>query len=184
MQKTFRFFRWSGQKAVLALALTVVIAVLTVNVTVAAIVMRTQTIRNKFSPAELEISTWSGNDVINSGDTPVYVRAIVIATWTSDDAEKTVHAFAPDEGVDYEIVTSADWFKASDGFYYYKNVLAPAQTSTLITKATQLRSIEGHTLRVFVISSAIQTAPTDEAVEASWPAIRVAADGTLEEKTA
>ena len=183
MHKTFRFFRWSGKRAILSLVLIIVLAVVAVDVTVAAILTRTYTIRNKFAAPELEVSTWSGNDVINSGDTPIYVRAIVIATWTSDNAEKTVHAFSPTENIDYEIeVDSTNWFKASDGFYYHRNALNPAQSVQLINSATQLKQNEGHTLKIFVISSAMQTMPTD-AVETSWTAVEVAEDGTLRKKT-
>ena len=181
MHKTFRFFKWSGKKAILLFVLTVLLASLVLNATIAYLLTRTQTIRNKFPPAELEISSWSGNDIINSGDVPIYVRASIRPTWTSDNAEKTVHAVAPIDGEDFTVTVASNWLKASDGFYYYKNPVGVAQSVTLVTEAAQLKQMEGHTLRVFVISSAIQTTPAD-AIENSWRAVEVASDGTLQLK--
>ena len=48
----------------------------------------------------------------------------------------------------------------------------------LIDSATQKTNLEGYTLRIFVMSSAIQTRP-EKAVNESWSAVRVSADGTL-----
>ena len=178
MQKTFRFFKWSGKKAIIALILTVVLVVAAIDVTLAVILTRTQTIRNSFPPANLTISTWTGNDVINAGDVDIYVRANVVATWISDTNEKTVYSSAPVEGVDYTLTISDGWFKASDGFYYRSEKLAAAQSVQLIDSATQKANLDGYTLRIFVMSSAIQARP-EKAVNESWSAVRVSADGTL-----
>ncbi len=141
--------------------------------------MRTQTIKNTFPPSEVHISTWSGNDIINSGDTAVYVRASIIANWVSEEDANTILSVAPVAGTDYTITVDSGWFKASDGFYYHKQMLSAAQSVVLVTEAVQKTQKDGYKLHVQIISSAIQTTPI-RAVEESWRAIQVNADGTLQ----
>ena len=183
MQKKFRFLKLSGKKAILLFALALVILTVTVSTTVAVIATRTKNRPNTFPPAEVEISSWTFNDVINAGDIPVYARASVIAAWVSnDDGEKrTVWSKVPVEGVDYTLtIDTSEWFKASDGFYYRKNMINPAQ-SVNFASATQKTQKDGYTLRILVNYSAIQTIPV-EVIESSWSAVKVADDGTLTKK--
>ena len=180
MRKTFRFLKWSGKKAILLCVLTIALVTAAVGSTLAMVITRTQTINNVFRPAEIEISSWSGNDIINSGTVAVYVRAAVVVTWASESNPKEILSIAPEAGVDYTLTLTDGWFKAKDGFYYHIAPLSAAQSTTLIANFEQTGTMEGHVLNVQVVSSAIQTNPT-EAVESSWYAIDVAQDGTLVE---
>lgn len=178
MRKTFHLFKWKGKKAILLFALTVVLSAVVIDVTIAALITRTQTIKNNFSPSEINISSWRGNDIINSGNADVYVRATVIATWVSETDEKRVLSVAPKQGTDYTLKIDSGWFKGTDGFYYFKEKVIAARSITLIEEAVQKQNVEGFVLRIQVISSAIQTNPKT-AVEGSWPAVKIDEDGTL-----
>lgn len=178
MRKTFRFLKWSGRKAILLCVLIIALVASTIGTTLAMIMTRTQTINNVFRPAEIELSSWSGNDIINSGTVPSYVRAAVVVTWVSESNSKEILSVSPEEKVDYTITLADGWFKAKDGFYYFSNPLSAAQSINLITAFEQTGTMEGYVINVQVVSSAIQTNPT-EAVESSWSAIDVAQDGTL-----
>lgn len=180
MRKTFHFLKWSGQKAILYCILTAVLATAVVGSTLAMVITRTQTINNIFRPAEIEISSWSGNDIINSGTVPAYVRAAVVVTWVSESNPKEILSISPEKDADYTLTLSDGWFEAGDGFYYYREPVPAARSLTLIENFEQVGEMEGHILNVQIVSSAIQTNPT-EAVESSWYAVDVAQDGTLVE---
>ena len=178
MRKRFHFLKWSAAKTILLCVLIAVLLTSVIGTTMAIIAKITQTVNNVFRPAEIEISSWSGNDIINSGTVPAYVRAVVLITWGSATNSKEVLSIAPEENEDYLLTISEGWFKADDGFYYFSEPLAAARSITLIESVEQINEMEGHILNIQVISAAIQTDPA-EAVESSWPAIDVAQDGTL-----
>ena len=178
MQKTFRFFKWSGKKAVVLFVLTAVVILTAVNTTVAILAAKTRSVQSSYQPAKIEVSSWSYGDIINAGDTEVYARASLVAAWVSNDENKTVWATPPKEGSDYTLsYNTNDWFPASDGFYYHKNAL-PHTGSISFVSANQLTQKDGYTLRILVMYSTIQTTPKD-AVQESWPAVKVADDGSL-----
>lgn len=176
MHKNFNFLKLTGKKAIAALVLTLIVFSVAVGGTLAYITERTKTLVNTFTPTEIKISSWTYDDLINSGDTPVYVRATFVAAWVSDDEAKTVWSEDPQMGIDYTLTVSNNWFLASDGFYYRKATLNAAQSVDFV-HATQLTEKEGYTLRIMVAYAAMQ--PTKEAVEYAWPAVTVADDGTL-----
>lgn len=179
MKKTFRFFKWTGKKAVFLFVLSVALVVTSVNVTVAVLLTRTETIENTFSPPVLHISLAGIDDIRNTGDLPVYVRAYSIVNWYSLDDEHTILADAPQVGVDFQVTYHTDgWFLASDGFYYFENILEPGEELHLYDKIVQLVEKPGYELRFEIISSGIQADPK-EAVEAAWPAVKVSDNGTL-----
>ncbi len=178
MKKTFRFFKWTGQKAILLFVLTATLLMATVGATVAYVVMRTRTIQNHFPPGHVHISSWSGNDIINAGTVDMYMRAIVIATWVSVSDENRVLSASPKLGEDYNLEIESGWFLAEDGFYYHTEKIVAARSVTLIKSAAQIGEQEGFYLRIQVISSGMQANPK-EAVEESWTAVQVAEDGRL-----
>ena len=178
MQKTFRFFNWSGKKAVVLFVLTIVIILAAVNTTVAILVAKTRSVQASYQPATVEVSSWSYGDIISAGDAEVYARASLVAAWVSDDDKQTVWATTPKENIDYTLSYNKDeWFVASDGFYYHTTPL-PNTGSTSFVSANQLTKKEGYTLRILVMYSAIQATPK-EAVQESWPAVKVADDRSL-----
>ncbi len=179
MNKTFSFFRWTGKKAVLLFVLSVALIVTSVNVTVAVLLTKTEPIENTFTPPVLHVSLEGIDDIKNTGDVPVYVRAFSVVNWVSTDNEHTILSTRPEEDVDFKVEFHTDgWFLASDGFYYFENALAPGEELHLFDMVTQLVEKPGYELRFEILSSAIQANPT-EAVEEAWRAVKVADDGTL-----
>ncbi|MBQ7343794.1 MAG: hypothetical protein IJW53_03400 [Clostridia bacterium] len=179
MPKTFKFFIWSGKKAVAFLVLTVVLSVAIVGSTLAYIIVKTNELNNTFTPGEVDISI-SGSTITNIEDTDVYVRAAVVVTWVNnngtpdDKTDDVILSTMPVEGTDadYTITYSTDtnWAKGSDGFWYYKSPISKSATVTLIDGVTANTTMEGYTLTVQVLSSAIQATPT-EAVTDAWTSV-------------
>lgn len=177
MPKTFKFLRWSGKKAVVFCALTVVLSVTVLGVTLAYVIDKTDPITNTFPTPNIGVDI-TGDVIKNTGDIPVYVRAAVVANWVMEDG--SILATSPVEGTDYKInFNTTDWVQGSDGFWYYKTQLGPyASANELmvkdnaqnIDKVTQLTTMEGATLSVQIISSAIQATPADAVVN-SWSAV-------------
>ena len=177
MQITFNFLKQSGKKAIILFVLTAVLVTGAVSGTVAYLVTRTRDVPNTFHPAEIEISSWSFDDLVNAGDTEVYVRATLVAAWVSNEDKRTVWAVDPVENTDYTLTIQNGWFKGSDGFYYRSEKMNAAQSVNFV-HATQLTEKEGFTLRILVMYSAIQTEPAS-VVEESWRVVKVDASGNL-----
>ncbi len=173
MPKTFKFFIWSGKKAVAFLVLTVVLSVAIVGSTLAYIIVKTNELNNTFTPGEVDISI-SGSTITNIEDTDVYVRAAVVVTWV--DTNGVILSTMPVEGedADYTITysTDANWAKGSDGFWYYKKPISKDDSVTLIAAngVTANTTMEGYTLTVQVLSSAIQAEPAGAVVN-SWTSV-------------
>ena len=175
MPKTFKFFIWSGKKAVAFLVLTVVLSVAIVGSTLAYIFVKTNELNNTFTPGEVEISI-SGSTITNVEDTDVYVRAAVVVTWVNTTDGSTLSTM-PVAGVDYDVEfnTADGWVQGSDTFWYYTGVVKAANDGdddvapTLITSLTQTddQKKDGYTLTVQVLSSAIQAEP-QSAITESW----------------
>ena len=178
MPKTFKFFIWSGKKAVAFLVLTVVLSVAIVGSTLAYIIVKTNELNNTFTPGEVDISI-TGDDITNTGDTDVYVRAAVVVTWVNTTDGSTLSTM-PVADTNYTVAfnTAGGWTKGSDGFWYYTGVVKAANDGdddvapTLITSLTQTddQKKDGYTLTVQVLSSAIQATPA-EAVVNSWTSV-------------
>jgi hypothetical protein len=175
MPKTFKFLRWSGKKAVALLVLTAMLVTLTVGSTIAYIIVKTQDLTNTFVPPIINIDDINGNDIKNSGDIPVYVRAAIVPTWISESDGSTLS-----QTPTVEITVNSGWTKGSDGFYYYTSPVAagtsvaPIVTAKLPTDAT---IPDGYTLKIQVLSAAIQATPA-EAVTTTW-GVTVNGNGTL-----
>lgn len=181
MKKPFRFLSLTGKRAVVVLVSVILVAVLAVDATLAYLITRTDTFENIFTPPVMRLSLEGIDDITNTGDVPMYVRALGVANWVSVDDEHTILAEDPLHGDDFTIdFVTEGWFLASDGFYYYENVLAPGEQIQLFLSATQLKEKAGYELRLEILSSGIQATPT-EAIAAAWPAVRITENGTLAE---
>lgn len=179
MRKAFRFFRCAGKKAFVLVMLSVLLITAAVDATLSLLVTKTDTYQNVFHPLDLRISLEGANDITNVGDTPVYVRALAVATWLSTADEHTILSDKPKVGEDYNIDFVTDnWFLASDGFYYYKEVMKPGESLKLIDTVSQTTVMVGYELHLEIISLAIQAYPTD-AVKEAWPAVDVNEQGQL-----
>ena len=174
MPKTFKFLKWSGKKAVALFVLTAMLVTLTVGSTIAYIIVKTQDLTNTFVPPNIDINL-SGNEIENTGDIPVYVRAAIVPTWISDSDGSTLS-----QTPTVEITVNSGWTKGSDGFYYYTSPVAAGTSVTPIVTAVPGSSApEGYKLNIQVLSAAIQATPA-EAVVNSWAAVTgINSDGTL-----
>lgn len=179
MQKPFHFLKWSGKKAVVLAVLTLCLAAIVIGTTLAFIIVRTNSIKNQFDPPNLDINIIEGNNIKNTGDVPVYVRAVVVANWVNTE-DGSILSTQPELGDDYSMeIDTENWFMGSDGFYYCKAPLeADASAPELVSRATPLTQMNGYELQVKLIASAIQTTPT-EAVETAWPAVVVDENNNL-----
>lgn len=113
----------------------------------------------------------------------VYVRAAIVVNWQYKDGEGNVKVLGdvPVEGVDYTLTLNADdWLKGSDGFYYYKTMVTPAEkdtTASIVSEFTTLKTVvyDGveYSVNIDIISQTIQALGTTDdgtkrAVEDAW----------------
>ena len=159
--------------------LSLLIVTVSVGVTLAYIVERTQEEKNTFTPVTVDsapvATEFGGMAVQNTGDTTAYLRAAVLVNWVAVDEEGNAtdryHTEAPLAGVHYSITydNTGAWKKGSDGFWYYASpVNAGAITSDLVPFVTRLTDApEGYALSVEIVTTGIQATPI-AAVEQAW----------------
>ncbi len=116
--------------------------------------------------------------VQNTGNAPVYIRALVLISW-QDAAGATLSA-QPAAGTDYDLVgPETGWTLGSDGYYYCTNPVQPgASTPVLVKKLTDKSADAARDLCVDVIAQAVQASPA-EAVGDVFPGASVGTDGVL-----
>lgn len=145
-----------------------------VGVVQAYLSSRTEPVTNTFVPAKVSCvveETFQDGikrnvKVRNTGNVDAYVRAVVVATFVSDDGK--VLATAPKEGIDYTVTWgNAGWLKGSDGYWYYDFALAPdAITTNLIESASAISVPNGYRLNLQIIASAVQSDPVRAVIDA------------------
>ena len=159
MPKKFIKRKMPEKKAIAFLVAIIVLSVITISTTLAYIVVKTNSIKNIFTPpiVDVEIGTdVEGNFVQNTGDVPVYARVAVVATWVDDNGQ--TYSQAPD----VEITLKDGWTKGNDGFYYLKSKLEPDMSSTPIESISVTDPTNppaGYTLKVQILASVIQATP-------------------------
>ncbi|MBP3321371.1 MAG: hypothetical protein J6M12_03365 [Clostridia bacterium] len=170
------FFKKLNKKAVLTVALCLLISVAAVSGVWAYLVSKTDTKTNTFIPGsvtcaveeDFQNGVKSDVKIRNTGNVNAYIRVAVVATFVSDEGK--VHATAPVEGTDYTVIWASDsWKKGTDGFWYHSSDVAPdALTSTLIKEATALaQPPDGFRLNLQIVASAVQSDPP-AAVNEAW----------------
>lgn len=177
-------------KALIVAALAVVVLTAAVGGTMAWLSTNTNDLTNTFTPARVTCAvdeTFNGQKkenvkIRNTGDTDAYIRAMVIGNWCDKD-DKVVQSIDFDN-MNYFGYLGANWFQGSDGFYYYKEQVAPeASTGALfgyiVPKENDKPDGADH-LEVNIVCQAVQSTPA-KAVTEAWPAVTVGADGKLEE---
>lgn len=175
-----------NKKMAAALLSLLLILAVSAGATIAYLTSHTGDKVNTFTPGEVQteiVEDFDGEvkeDVFlkNTGDTEAYLRAAVVVTWK--DSNGNVHAAAPVQGKDYEMILAVGtgWFQAADGYYYYSRpVPAGEQTGILIDSCKPLAEKEGYVLSVEIIGSAIQSSPA-KAVENAW-GVSIDAGGVL-----
>ena len=162
--------------AILFIAVVMLIGAV-VGSTVAFLVTETAPVENKFSYAKLSTeitedfngTTKSNVQVKNTGDTAVYIRATYVINWL-DKAGNIVSSVPTEYGCDLQMNTDGNWIPGTDGFYYYKEPVAP-RTSTagsLLTCKAVYPANPEYTLSVEILATAIQSTPASAARNA-WP---------------
>lgn len=169
--------RKMNRKAILAVALIVLLLTVAVGTTVAYLVDWTDSITNTFTATELPnevVENFEGNTkkdvkIKNNGNISAYIRAKVVVTW--QDANGKVLKDVPVQGTDYTISYSdGKWSLKGDGFWYYSEPVAGgASTDNLFTDCKPLKKapVEGYTLHVEVLAQSIQAEPSS-VVKTEW----------------
>lgn len=172
-------------KALIVAALAVVILTAAVGGTMAWLSTQTQDLTNTFVPAKVtckvdENFTEGGTEkkdvrIQNTGTTDAYIRVAMIGNWYQGD--KIVASWT-----DNIVLSSSDWFKANDGYYYYKKSVAGlGYTTNLFNSYTPDTRPDGvpddaH-FEMNIICQAVQSTPA-AAVQDAW-GVTVGADGTI-----
>ena len=162
--------------AILFIAVVMLIGAV-VGSTVAFLVTETAPVENKFTYASISTQidekfdgeVKSDVQVINNGDTAAYIRATYVINWLDKDGN-IVSSVPSDYDYQLELNIGNNWIPGTDGFYYYKEPVAPdASTagSLLACKAVYPVNPE-YTLSVEILATAIQSTPAS-AARYAWP---------------
>lgn len=166
----------TNKAAVLIIAVLLLLGA-AVGSTVAFLTTQTKPVENSFEYAKVSCEVTGSQEIINTGDIPVYVRATYIITWR--DADGKVAVSVPG-GYSYTLTEnlSNNWKKGTDGYFYYTSPVAPDNSTldSLLTCNVTYPDNPEYTLSVEVLAEAIQSEPA-EAVQQAWGATIV--DGKL-----
>lgn len=138
----------------------------------------------KYTPApQGEVAVRDGKAVVGDIGYSVYVRAAVVVNWKDDSGN--ILGRNTEEGTEYTFNSDSVWFKAADGYYYYKSAVeSGGETNSLISGFTAIADApKGYSLSLDVSAEVIQCAGwTDDdgtpAVTAVW-GCTVQNDGTI-----
>jgi len=172
-----------GKRSIAFIA-SVLVVVLSVITVAAYLFINLGPLTNNFQAAgamDPEVNNDYTIKVPNNGYA-VYVRAAIVVNWQAEvGGEKKVLGDVPVEGVDYTLTLNADdWLKGSDGFYYYKTMVTPAEkdtTASIVSEFTTLKTVvyDGveYSVNIDIISQTIQALGTTDdgtkrAVEDAW----------------
>ena len=186
MKKPFRFFKWTGKKAVTLLLVTVLLSLAVADVTLSLLFDRTEPLENVFEPAKVVLALTNehlveGGEtghrlIINKGEVPLFIRVFAVVSWESTADEHTILAEMPkvtsnlaqnpidnwDVYLTYHSNFQSDkWFRGSDGFLYCKVPLQPGGTLHILESAqvTASASRSGYAIHVEVIAEGVQGDP-------------------------
>lgn len=126
----------------------------------------------------IDVSEVENLRIRNTGDVDAYIRVRIVATWKNDDG--VIYAQAPTTS-DYTMTPDdpENWFRGSDGFWYFAKPVAPLEYTDLLIASCSLADTavipEGYHLSVEIIPSAIQA--TADAVNDWSDAVTAASDG-------
>ena len=163
-------------KALIVAALAVLILTAAVGGTVAWLATEDGPIRNVFTPSTVTCAvseTFEGNavktnvSIQNTGDTPAYIRAVIVANWC-DKLGKVVEPFAVNRE-HFIGLYEANWVEC-DGYYYYTLPVQPGgNTGYLFTRCEQpgQKPAGADHLEVNIICQAVQSTPA-KAVGEAW----------------
>ena len=162
-------------KPLLLISIAVALLCLAIGATAAYLVVKSDDVVNEFIPVKVTCEvqetftngTKSNVTVKNTGDIKAYLRAYIVASWVSEDGEKTLGT-APVAGTDYTVTMGTGWLPGADGFWYYPGAVEPnASTTELIKTATAAQAPDGYKLHIEILASAIQAEPSST-VQTQW----------------
>ena len=172
-----------GAKKLSAAAIAIIlVVVMAIGGTVALLMDSTDSVTNKFAPAssgitveeEVKENCKTEIAVKNTGDIDVYVRVSLVANIVDENGNITSGADVPDFALN-----ETNWFKGTDGYYYYKTPLPAGKvTESLLANGSKMELSEN--MQVTVLAQSMQTTPTN-AVTDAWSVV-VGNDGTLSSK--
>ena len=161
--------------AILFIAVVMLIGAV-VGSTVAFLVTETAPVENKFTYASISTHIKENFDgetkkdvqVVNNGDTAAYIRATYVINWLDKDG-KIVSSVPTGYGCELQMNTDGNWIPGTDGFYYYKEPVAPGTSTagSLLTCTVTHPVNPEYVLNVEILASAIQSTPED-AVKNAW----------------
>lgn len=197
-----------ASKKFIAILATVLLLTVAAGSTLAYILTNTAPVENVFTPSKVSCSVVEKNDsetttekengnvtgittkkdvqLKNTGDTNAFIRVKIVVTWKGEGG--TVFAQAPVKDIDYSIAFAdnkspdkGEWVEGADGFYYYTKEVVPGDmTDFLISEAKALKTapVDGFTLSIEIVASAIQSHPDDVVVK-QWSNyyVKVSANG-------
>lgn len=195
--------RNNARKSLIMLLSLVVVFGFAVGATYSYFTSTTPEVTNTMIPGKAEIEIDEDFDgtvkkdvkVTNTSDednVDVYIRVMLVSNWlTKDDAGNGQLAAKPSWTIPENVLNvgeGKDWFKGSDGYYYYKAIVGPGEsTSNILDKITLEKDDTDDTYQSLeVLAEAIQAyGVTDEgipAVEAAWEVVTIDSDKTLKAK--
>ena len=152
-------------KKMILIASAVLLAAVTVSVTLAVVFTKTEPVENVFDPSKVAcavvenggepisgslVNTGNSKDNVqipNTGNTDAYIRVAVVVNWMSEDGTR-VWARKPVLDTDYTItynLSDDGWFYGDDGYYYYRKSVSHKSpdnlTDVLITKAALIDGV-------------------------------------------
>lgn len=163
----------SRKKTAALLVSLVLVLTAVLGATIAYLSSETPSVTNTFEPASVSCrieetfnegnTAKTGVTVTNTGNIPAYIRVAVVANKV--DGEGNLIAGTADAS----FTVGENWFKHSDGYYYYTKAVAPNEaTGNLLNSNT---NIDLTNRQVTVLAEAIQADGTKDgvkAVENAW----------------
>lgn len=179
--------RRSGKVTLGLLALVLCCAV---GGTLAWLIDATKPLTNTFTPAQVECkveeqfdnNTKTNVSVQNPADeknVTAYIRVALVPTWEDENG----NAVAEPASLDDLSITwgnSGKWLKGTDGYWYYKEPVAPGYSTEVLLQKATVKTDNGYSMNLQILAEAVQAEPAS-AVESVWP-VSVGSGGTLSGK--
>lgn len=161
----------NGKRSLAALIALVLIICVAVGGTIAYIVTQTNSVENKFTPADVKIqinevfennikSSITVQNVQDDKNVPCYIRVKLVSNMQDDNGNVTGSA------VINTFKLNDKWFDGGDGCYYYKDVVNVGNsTANLLADGSTITLTNGQVVEV--LAEGIQATPKD-AVNEAW----------------
>ena len=158
----------------LAAAALLMVLFMSVGGTLAWLTAHTSAITNTFTVATPGVEIKEGFDkqtksnvqVKNTGDVEAYIRVALVPTWEDENG----NAVAEPASLDDLSITwgnSGKWLKGTDGYWYYKEPVAPGDRTAVLLENATVTTENGYPMNLQVMADSIQADPT-RAVTAMW----------------